>query len=151
MKTNETDIPTQQTPPQKNHRLSSSYENCGRPQSDQPQAKSRPQKIGRLTFSKNVRLRSRREFQRVAKEGKRLVGRFFCIDYRPARLLKLGISASTKYGSAPERNRFKRLIREAFRQAYSSLPSYELNIVPRQCAKKALAQEIREELTRLLK
>ncbi len=98
-----------------------------------------------------MRLRSRRDFQRVAKEGKRLVGRYLCIDYRPAKLLKLGISASTRYGSAPERNRFKRLIREAFRLTYAALPSYELNVIPRQCAKEAKCGEIMAELSRLLK
>lgn len=98
-----------------------------------------------------MRLRSRGEFQRVVREGKRLVGKFLCVDYRPAKKLKLGISASSRYGSSPERNRFKRLVREAFRLNYASLPSFELNVIPRQCAKNAKVCEIREELTRLLK
>lgn len=97
-----------------------------------------------------MRLRSRKEFQRVAREGKRLVGRFLCIDYRRSDKSKLGISASARYGSAPERNRFKRLVREAFRNNYSILPRYELNVVPRQLAKNARFADISEELTRLL-
>ncbi|HSX10197.1 MAG TPA: ribonuclease P protein component [Chlamydiales bacterium] len=104
-----------------------------------------------MKFSKSVRLRSRGEFQRVVRDGKRQVGRFLCVDCRPAGKSKLGISASSRYGSAPERNRFKRLVREAFRKNYGSLPPFELNVVPRQCAKKAKCSEITDELIRLLR
>lgn len=147
----ETHISTQQTPPQENHRLPRSYENSRRAQNHQPPPQSGPQKTGCLIFSKGMRLRSRGEFQRVVKEGKRLVGKFFCVDCRPAKRLRLGISASSRYGSSPERNRFKRLVREAFRLNYDFLSSFELNVIPRQCAKKATLSEIREEMARLLK
>jgi ribonuclease P protein component len=103
-----------------------------------------------LTFSKAVRLRKRGEFQRVAREGKRLVGKYLCVDYRPAGLLKLGISASARFGSSPERSRFKRLVREAFRKSYALLPPLELNVVPRQLAKNARCADIEHELIRLL-
>jgi ribonuclease P protein component len=151
MSTYETDIPTQQTTPQKNYRLSSPHENPRRPQGYQSTPQSRPEETSRLIFSKEMRLRSRREFQRMTREGKRLVGRFLCIDCRPAAGAKLGISASARYGSSPERNRFKRLIREAFRQSYASLPPFELHVIPRQCAKKARCSDIADELARLLK
>lgn len=149
MKTHETDIPTQQIATQENDRLPSPHEDRRRAQSNQSAPQSRPEKTGRLTFPKTIRLRSRREFQRFAKGGGRLVGRFLCIDCRAAPQAKLGISASTRYGSSPERNRFKRLIREAFRQNYAVLPPSELHIVPRQCAKKAVYSDIASELIRL--
>lgn len=150
MKTDETHIPTQQAPPKKDDRIPRPYEDCGRPQGDQSPPPSGPQKARRLIFSKAMRLKSRREFQKVMREGKRQVGRFLCVDARPAKESKLGISASSRYGSAPERNRFKRLVREAFRKTHTSFPSLELNVVPRQCAKKATAVEIQDEFTRLL-
>lgn len=158
---NETDIPTQQTPPQKNDRLPRPHENPRRSKSHQSPPPPRPQETCRLTFSqaktsrlifpKAVRLRSRGEFQRVVREGKRLVGKFLCIDCRCAPQSKLGISASGKYGSSPERNRFKRLVREAFRKSYASLPPLELNVIPRAKAKQANCAEITDELVRLLK
>jgi ribonuclease P protein component len=151
MKTNETDIPTQQNTPQKITWLSSSHENSGWTQSDQPQAQSGPQEISSLKFPKDARLKSKQDFQRVVREKKRLVGRFLCIDYKRSRSPRLGISAAKRYGSSPERNRFKRLVREAFRQSYPHLPPMDLNVVPRQCAKKANCQEIMNELRSLLK
>lgn len=104
----------------------------------------------RQRFSKKVRLLSRGEFNRVAREGKRLVGKYLCIEYRLAPRLRLGITASGRYGSSPERNRFKRLIREAFRKSYRHLPKLELNVVPRQSAKQAGGNDILQELNRLL-
>lgn len=147
----ETHIPTQQTPTQEDNRLSSPHENRRRPKSDQPQTQSRPQKTGRLTYSKAMRLRSRGEFQRVVKAGKRLVGRYICIDCRRAESPRLGISASARFGSSPERSRFKRLVREAFRHNYASLPPFDLNIIPRQCVKTACCKDVSDELARLLK
>ncbi len=104
-----------------------------------------------MKFTKGLRLRSRREFQKVAREGQRKVGRFLCVDLRSGPSLKLGISASVRYGSAHERNRFKRLVREAFRLNQTLFPSHlELNVIPRQNAKKARCKDVSEELIRLL-
>ncbi|HSX25644.1 MAG TPA: ribonuclease P protein component [Chlamydiales bacterium] len=104
-----------------------------------------------MKFPKRSRLLARRDFQRVAKAGDRRVGKLFCIDCRPAEKARLGISASGKYGSSPERNRFKRLIREAFRLSQNVLPKLELNVIPRQYAKKASCSDVMDELLRLLK
>lgn len=43
---------------------------------------------------------------------------------------QLGLSVSKKVGSAPVRNHWKRLIREAFRKNYSQLPS-EIRLIVR--------------------
>lgn len=147
----ETDLSTQQNPAQKDFWIPGQNENEIRAQTDQQAPPSRQKKTCSLTLPKKLRLLRRGEFLRVSREGKRLVGRFLCIDYRPAKRGRLGISASNRYGSAPERNRFKRLIREAYRQSYSSLPPYELNIIPRQCAKKASCTNILDEIRSLLK
>jgi ribonuclease P protein component len=145
----EENLSTKQDTTTKEVRVQSQNENNFGTQSHQPPQKSRQKKIGRLTFCKESRLQKRRDFARVTREGKRLVGRFLCIDWRMAKRGRLGISASSKFGSAPERNRFKRLVREAYR--LSSLPPLELNIIPRQCAKKAHLLDIQNEIRSLVK
>ncbi len=145
----ETDIPTQQNTAQKNLRLPRTDENHLGPQGHQPAPQSRSQTPRRLKFPKADRLLKRHEFAKVTREGKRLVGRFLCIDYRPAKRRRLGISASGRFGSAPERNRFKRLVREAFRM--NGGPLMEIHVIPRQGAKGAHFSDIQHEIATLFK
>ncbi|MBF0126537.1 MAG: ribonuclease P protein component [Magnetococcales bacterium] len=101
-------------------------------------------------FPKAVRLRSSREFQRVASKGRRhgsgcfnlLVGR------GEATLTRLGITVSRKVGKAVVRNRIKRVIREYFRLNRSRLiPGLECVVI----AKPQAGQTVNEELTRNLR
>ena len=114
-------------------RISQENENQERPASDQPPSQSWAQKTVRLTFPRSCRIRSRGHYQKLRKQGKRAYGKCLSLDYlvdglRPARL---GITVSKRYGKANERNRFKRLVREAFRLQGSHLPpGLELNVRP---------------------
>lgn len=104
-------------------------------------------------FPKRLKLRKRAEFLSLQRQSRRIVGSLFCIDWKESSQTetRLGITASKRFGLAHERNRFKRLIREAFRLARPQLPlSLDLNIVPRTFAKKASLSTIRSELTQLL-
>lgn len=88
----------------------------------------------------------------MAREGSRRVGRLICVDLCSAPAQRLGITASGRYGSSPERNRFKRLVREAFRTSREALPARtELHVVPRQNAKGVSCAAVKEELIRLCK
>lgn len=150
MKNHETHISTKQAPSQKNYRLPRQNENCRWQKGDQPPPPSGKKEARRLMFSKAMRLQKRGEFQKVTKQGKRLVGRFLCLDLLPSKRSRLGISASGRYGSAPERNRFKRLVREVFRRSYAMLPAADLHVIPRQSAKNANCSDIWNDISRLL-
>ncbi|HSX13521.1 MAG TPA: ribonuclease P protein component [Chlamydiales bacterium] len=97
-------------------------------------------------------LKKRCEFKSVREKGNRLIGRFLCIDQKKGAPLRFGITVSKKFGNSPERNRFKRLVRESFRTALHLLPQdSELNISPRNFAKHAKMNDIQNELLSLLK
>ena len=85
-----------------------------------------------LDFSlpKEARLRKPGEFRRVYAEGRRFEGRFMTVFILPSEggFQRLGITASKKaVGNAVQRNRAKRLLREAFRLSRVELAELETN------------------------
>ncbi len=72
------------------------------------------------TFPKKLRLRKRNQFLKVQQKGMRLsTDTLLVYAYlkKDAFANRIGITASKKVGKAHDRNRIKRLIREAFRQS----------------------------------
>jgi len=103
----------------------------------------------RLTFPKALRLLERRDYMRVGHKGEKLMGKYVIIEYLPSAisLTRLGITATKRYGKAHERNYFKRIVREVFRQAQHKIPKgYDCVVKPRSYAKEAAFALIQAEL-----
>lgn len=101
-----------------------------------------------LRFPRKMRIKKKQEFQ-MFRDCERLAGSYLCcnIKHSPS-LSKVGITASRKYGTAVERNRFKRMVREAFRRLSPTLKtSILLHVIPRQRAKKAKMHHLLDELS----
>lgn len=104
-------------------------------------------------FPKAMRLLKRYQFKQMANSGLCRIGQLLIIEIRKNKLpnSRLGITVSRKFGKSHERNRFKRLVREAFRLSQNFLPKgYDFNIKPRSFAKSAKMQDIQNEMQKLL-
>ena len=109
-------------------------------------------------FPKSARILTSSHYTFLRRNSSRLFGELISIDIRQGRSHspKLGLTVSKKYGKAHDRNRFKRVVREAFRELSSSLPvELEMNICPRKsCAplnKAIILLELRSLLSKFIR
>jgi ribonuclease P protein component len=108
-------------------------------------------------FPKNLRLRSRGDFRRVydrrASVSDGLVRLVGCLNELP--YPRIGLSVSRQVGNAVVRNRWKRLLREAFRLSRQDMPEgLDFVVIPRDGAKpelKALRKSLVDLSWRLFK
>lgn len=107
-----------------------------------------------LSFPKTIRLLKRSDYRKFYKSSDRLFGNLIVVDIKRANEVsktRMGLTVSKKYGKAHKRNRFKRVVREAFRQIYNDLPkSLEINIFPRLPEKNITTSEMIQEMRELL-
>ncbi len=88
----------------------------------------------RLTFPKNARLLKRKQFIYVQRSGHCCRTGQATLRITPSRhpgIRKLGITVSKKFGKAYQRNRFKRIVREAFRHVRADLPGCQVVVSPK--------------------
>jgi ribonuclease P protein component len=103
------------------------------------------------TFRARQRIGCRPDFQRVYDLGRRVHGRFMTLVILPNDLdvSRLGIAAPRRLGSAVERNRAKRLVREIFRQR-APREAIDLVVMPRPTFLEADYVELEAEYQSLL-
>ncbi|MEW6332891.1 MAG: ribonuclease P protein component [Thermodesulfobacteriota bacterium] len=105
------------------------------------------------TFGKEERVRKRQDYLRIYEQGTRYHSRRFTVITcrNPAGVRRLGMTVTKKAGSAVQRNRIKRLLREYFRLNKFRLPAEQDIVV---IAKKGILpltyNEVRLELDRCL-
>lgn len=109
--------------------------------------------VVRHRFPKSARLASASEFSRVKEEGQSCHGRFMVLNVlrdSPTPETRVGLITSRRVGSAVERNRARRKLREIIRHSRPSLlPSLWLVLIARRGAADAPLQTLQREWLQL--
>ena len=83
---------------------------------------------------KYYRLKKQADFQRLFNKGKRAFSSSLSVVYRPSNHMTMGISVGKKHGKSVQRNRIKRLLREAFRAVQDDMKgTYSFVLIPKVC------------------
>jgi ribonuclease P protein component len=86
------------------------------------------------TFPSKFRLKKRRDFAQVQRYGRSMALDKIVIQWKRSSNdhTRLGLTVSSRFGSAVERNLFRRRAKEAFRvSTLKAVPGLDLNVKPR--------------------
>jgi ribonuclease P protein component len=98
-------------------------------------------------FPKQNRILNRNDFDRIVENGSKVVSsRLVVIALNNVSSSRLGLIVSKKVGNAVERNRVKRMVREAFRHRLPNLAGWDLVVIGRAKAKSSTSHEIERDL-----
>ncbi len=104
---------------------------------------------GEGRFPSTMRLKHRKDFQRVYRGGAVWKGSCFSLHVlRREEGVRLGIVVPRQFGTAVERNRSKRRIREAFRRIAAGLPAADVIVRPTENCARLGVEEIGRALVR---
>ena len=104
-------------------------------------------------FPRRVRLLTGADYQRVFSDARRQRGRNLTLLYRSSETgeARLGLAIGKRHiKRASDRNRIKRIAREAFRQRRATLPPVDIIVLARAGAARCDSRCLRTELDRLL-
>jgi ribonuclease P protein component len=124
-----------------------------RPDRPAPETGFRSDKTAEKTFSKNERIRKRKDYLTIYQQGTRGYSEHFITITKknPLGVQRLGITVSKKVGNAVKRNRIKRLLREFFRLNKSRLSnSQDILIMAKKGIPAFRYQDICKELEGIL-
>ena len=99
-----------------------------------------------------VTLNSNPDFRRLYNRGKAVIDPALVIYYSKNRagICRIGITTSKKIGNAVERNRSRRLLKEAFRSVCPNvIPGYDIVIVARSKTKYVKSTRLAEIMHRI--
>ena len=79
-----------------------------------------------------LRLKKQSDFQKIFKKGRRIFSPSLTMLVVPYSAMRMGISIGKKHGKSVQRNRIKRLLREAFRATQGEIKGkYSVILVPK--------------------
>ncbi len=84
------------------------------------------------TIMNYLKVKKQAEFQRIFNKGKRVFSPTLTVLYRPSKKTSMGISVGKRHGKSVQRNRVKRLLREAFRANVENIRGeYDFVLIPK--------------------